>query len=317
MNSYRLNLVVGLAMAAVAGVAAGWPAFAAEAPEQPCGKALTEANKERLVLDDMEDVSGWDNGSPVETTLSRSDAHVKQGHFSLKFANLVDHTKGEKNYPIGWPRTGRNLVKAKLTDWSEYDFFECWIFVETSRATLPGTPLGIGFYHGGHKQSTSVPLKQVSKGEWTKIVIPIAELKDAKDVRRVQFNISESDYKHGDRVDFYIDDVALTRFVQPAIAELALQRKVLYTSTPIVAATYKLVGRKGMEQVSVEFEIGVGDAAPVAKVAARALREGELAIPIRSPLPVGHAWVRLGLRDGQGKLIDRKQVEFRVIQGPF
>lgn len=289
----------------------------AAAGEQPYGKALTEANKERLVLDDMEDVSGWDNGSPVETTLSRSDAHAKQGHFALKFANLVDHTKGEKNYPIGWPRTGKNLAKLKMTDWSDYDFFECWIFVETSRAALPGNPLSIGFYHGGHKHSSGMPLKQVCKDAWTKIVIPVADLKDAKDVRRVQFSISESEYKHGDHVDFYIDDVVLTRFVQPAIAELSVQRKLLYTNASAVAATYKLVGRKGMDQVSVELEIGTGDAAPAAKVAARASREGELAVPIGSPLPPGPAWARLSLRDAQGKLIDRKQVEFRVIQGPF
>ena len=285
--------------------------------EQAGGAAMTEANKERLVLDDMEDVSGWDNGSPVETTLSRSDSHVKRGHFALKFANAVDHTKGEKNYPVGWPRTGKNLAKAKMTDWSDYDFFECWIFVETSRSALPGNPLGIGFYHGGHKQSTSMPLKQVCKDAWTKVVIPIAELKDAKDVRRLQFNISESDYKHGDHVDFFIDDVVLTRFIQPAIAELALHRKLLYANASTVAATYKLVGRKGMEQVSVELEIGTGTAAPVAKIAARALRKGELAVPTGSPLPPGAAWARLSLRDAQGKLIDRKQVGFRVIQGPF
>ena len=108
------------------------------AEETPCGKGMTEANKERLVLDDMEDVSGWYNGSPVETTLSASSEHVKQGKLALKFANVVDHTKGEENYPIGWPRTGKDLVKAKLTDWSAYDFFECWIYAQTSRGSLPG-----------------------------------------------------------------------------------------------------------------------------------------------------------------------------------
>ena len=42
---------------------------------------------------------------------------MKQGRFALKFANLVDYTKGERNYPIGWPRTGKDLAKAKRTDW--------------------------------------------------------------------------------------------------------------------------------------------------------------------------------------------------------
>ena len=41
--------------------------------EAPYGKGMTEANKERLVLDDMEDISAWANGSPEETKLSRGD----------------------------------------------------------------------------------------------------------------------------------------------------------------------------------------------------------------------------------------------------
>ncbi|MHC4401228.1 MAG: hypothetical protein ACYTG0_16265 [Planctomycetota bacterium] len=32
----------------------------------------TDANKERLVLDDMEDVADWYNGSPEETRISTS-----------------------------------------------------------------------------------------------------------------------------------------------------------------------------------------------------------------------------------------------------
>ena len=48
------------------------------AQETPYGKGTTEANKERLVLDDMEDVSDWYNGSPDETEISASDEHVKQ-----------------------------------------------------------------------------------------------------------------------------------------------------------------------------------------------------------------------------------------------
>jgi len=42
------------------------------------GKGMTEANKERLVLDDMRDVSGWVNGSPVE---SMTDLRFKIADF--------------------------------------------------------------------------------------------------------------------------------------------------------------------------------------------------------------------------------------------
>lgn len=285
--------------------------------EQPYGKGMTDANIERLVLTDMADVSAWRNESPVETKLSRSDTRVHEGKFSLKFANIVDHTAGEKNYPIGWPRTTLDLVKAKLTDWSQYDFFECWIYVDTSRQALPKSSLGIGFTHPGHKNSSGRELKEVCKDQWTKIVIPIADLKDPKHVERVRFNISESNYQHGDRVDFYISNMVLARFAEPAVAELNLERNLLYTNAPSVGAQFKLVGRHGMERTSAELEVGYGDAQPVAQTAIPAARDGQIVLPIAARLPAGTCWARLNLRDGQGRLVDRKSVEFRVIPGPF
>jgi hypothetical protein len=288
----------------------------ATAAETPYGKGMTEANKERLALDDMEDVSDWYNGSPEETKISASDRHAKQGR-ALLFANLVDHTKGEENYPVGWPRTGKNLGSANLTDWSAYDAFECWIYAETSREALPKEPLGVGFYHSGPRRSTHVPLGEVKKDAWVRIVIPVDRLLDPKDVQRIQFNISESNYKHGDRVDFYIDDPVLTRFVEPAVAELKLGRRILYSEDRTLRAEYELVGYKDMETTQVELSVGRGDGPPVGKTTGAAARQGELALPIDKPLPVGTCWASLGLRDAKGRLIHRKQVEFRVIAGPF
>lgn len=302
-----------LAAVAILGVSV-WGAAA----ETPYGKGLSEANMEALMLDDMEGDSDWFNGTPEETTLGPSAQRVKQGKLAMKFANLVDHVKGEKNYPVGWPRAGKNLAKAKRTDWSQYDFFECWIYVQTSRPALPGDPLSVGFYHSGTKRSSSFPLKQVQKDAWTRIVIPVDQIAEPGDVQRVQFNISESNYRHGDRVDFFIDDMKLTRFVDPAVAEFAVRRQILYANDSHATAAYKLAGYKDMDRLQVEFGIGQGD-----KLAAKATagpgcsRQGELTLAIKQPLTPGTCWGRLSLRDGEGKLIDAKQVEFRVVQGPF
>jgi len=100
---------------------------------------------------------------------------------------------------------------------------------------LPNNPLSVGFYHTGQKQSSQFPLAELKKDAWVKIVVPVAELLDPKDVRRVQFNISESNYKHQDGIDFYIDDVVLTRFVEPAIAELKLPRRILFSHDRVLA----------------------------------------------------------------------------------
>jgi hypothetical protein len=288
------------------------------AAERPYGRGLTAANQERLVIDDMESIAAWTTDTPVETTLSASERYVKEGRHSLKFGNVVDYTRGEKNYPIGWPRMRKNLAKIHCTDWSGYDFFECWIYCDTSRGALPGTPLGLGFSHtsSGPRRASSFPLKEVRKDQWVKIVIPIARLLDPQDVQSVQFNISESDYKHGDRVDFYIDDMVLTRYVEPTIAALATDRRVLLGNDRQITALYTLMGHRGLDRVKVQFEIGAG-ASPLARSEGVPATPGELLLPLARTLPPGEYWARLSLRDARGRLIDRRESGFRVIAGPF
>ncbi|NQT11864.1 MAG: hypothetical protein HQ582_03890 [Planctomycetes bacterium] len=306
-------LLGGLLAAAALGLAEGRTA----AEEAGHGRGLSEGNIQRLMLVDMKDVADWHNGSPDETKISSSDKHTEGDRASLKFANVVDHTKGEKNYPIGWPRTGKDMAKVEATDWSEYDFFECRIYAETSRKSLPGTPLGVGFYHTGQKRSSSFPLKEVAGDRWTKIVIPISELIDPADVQRVQFNISESSYKHGDRVDFYITDMALVQLIRPTIAEFALDRKLLYATDHRITALYTLMGRMGLGDVRAELAIGRADQQPAAKVVGNASRQGELPLAIPGPLVPGPYWGGLTLRDAEGNVVDRARLEFRVIEGPF
>ena len=290
----------------------------AAAAERPYGRGLTEANQERLVIDDMENIAAWTTDTPVETTLSASEEHVKQGRHSLKFGNVVDYTRGEKNYPIGWPRMRKNLAKMHRTDWSGYDFFECWIYCDSSRAALPSTPIGLGFSHpgSGRRRSSSFSLKEVQKDRWVKIVIPISKLLDPHDVQSVQFNISESDYKHGDRVDFYIDDMALTRYIDPTVAALATDRRVLFSNDRQITALYTLMGHRDMDRVKIQFAIGSGEPA-LARGQGTPSDPGELLLRLERTLPPGDYWARLDLRDEGGRLIDRRQSGFRVVAGPF
>ena len=280
---------------------------------------LADVPMERLVLDDMEDVSDWYNGSPEETKLAASDLHVKERRLAFEFANRVDHTKGEKNYPIGWPRTGKDLKKLGLTDWTGYEYFECWIYVTTSRESLPKNPLGIGFYHSGPKRSTSFRLDEVRKDEWVRIKIPISKIELADDIQRVQFNISESNYVHGDQVNFYIDDVVLTRFAHPVIGSMAPQRRLVYANEPRVTAEFELLGNQAGKKVNVVLEVGRG-AETLASVSRPAAGlQGEISVgldPTRRLTP-GEAWMKLHLEDESGKRVHSRQATFRVIDGPF
>ncbi len=280
---------------------------------------LPDVPMERLLIDDMEDVADWYNGSPEETMLAASDIHVKEGKFSLEFANVVDHTKGEKNYPIGWPRAGKDLKPLKLTDWSDYEYFECWIYVTTSREALPRDPLGIGFYHSGPKRSTSFPLGDIRKDQWTRIRIPILKIELAADVQRIQFNISESNYSHGDRVNFYIDDVVLTRFAHPVIGSMTAERRLVYTSDRCVTAEFQLLGNRSGKEVNVVLEIGRGEEKFATVKGAAADLQGEITAEMEAgqSLTAGPAWMKLTLHDDSGKPLHTIQSLFRVIEGPF
>jgi len=298
---------------------------ASPAAQSPSGPGMTEANQERLVLDDMEDVSDWSNSSPEETPLSRSQQHVKEGQFALLFANRVDHTKGEKNYPVGWPRVSKSLVKAKLTDWSAYDFFQCWIYAQTSREALPGSPLSIQFSHTGQKRSTSVVLREVKKDQWTKVVVPVPKLDEPRDVQRIQFSFGESSYAHGDRVDFFISGLALVRFVRPAINTYSLDCGLRFGDDRALAGQYSLVGHEGLDTTAVELEIGRGEGPALARTSERPPRrlpgqpapQAEIVLRLPRLLPPGEYWARLQLRSPAGEITDRRQVSFRVIPGPF
>jgi hypothetical protein len=288
----------------------------ASAAETVVGPGLSEANKERVELDSQSDSTQWYNGSPEETQLSSSAAHVKQGSAALKFANVVDHTKGEKAYPVGWPRAGTDLAKMKLTDWSAFDLFECWIYTETSRDHLPNAPLTVGFYHSGPKRSTSVPLNTVKKDQWVKFAIPVSQIEEPQDVQRIQFSISEANYRHGDRIDFYIDDPVLTRYVQPAIASFELDRKIMYADETYVVGRFTLAGHQGLETTRVQLTVGPADR-PVTSATTVATRTGEITAKLSTSPPAGLCEARLDLRDTQGRLLDRSVAQFRVLGGPF
>lgn len=279
---------------------------------------LADIPMERLVIDDMEEVSDWYNGSPDETKLAASGLHVREGKLAFEFANTVDHTKGEKNYPIGWPRSGKDLKKLGLSDWTGYEYFECWIYATTSRDALPKNPLSVGFYHSGPRRSTPFRLNEVRKDEWTRIKIPISKVELADDIQRVQFNISESDYAHGDQVNFYIDDVVLTRFAHPVIGSMMPQRRLVYANEPRVTAEFELLGNQSGKNVNVVVEIGRGGEtlASASRSAADLLGEITVDLDPARPLTPGEAWMKLGLKDESGERVHSRQATFRVIEGP-
>jgi len=74
-------------------------------------------------------------------------------------------------------------------------------------------------------------------------------------VRQIQFNISESNYQHGDRIDFFLRDLALTRYAEPTLFGFIAENTVLFTDARRVPVHFELLGVKSDARTSVRCEL--------------------------------------------------------------
>lgn len=274
---------------------------------------------ERRVIDDMEDVGDWHNYTPEQSSISSSNRYVKQGGFSLEFANVIGRSEDKQKKSSVWPRTAKRLRKSESVDWTDYDYFECWVYATTSREALPEYPIAIVFYTLRPNISFDIELAQIGMGRWTKIRIPLAQIQFGGDVERIQFCLPSRNYDDGDRVNFYIDDIALVRYAHPVIKSLSARRRLVYVSERCLIADYSLVGNRSDKVTSVVLEIGQGNLLHAkTSIAAADVRE-ELAIEISADhlLRPGPSWMRLSIQDREGRCLHVKESTFRVIEGPF
>lgn len=263
MHKMALAMVTVALLAAVALTTGGALA------QTPAREPVREGNIERLVLDDGADfdAAAW---TPAEGVVTVDKKHVKRGDTSLRLHIDVNWSTGEKAYPIGWPRMNRKWPEA-VQDWSGYDYFEFSIFVESSRTTLPATPMGMTLYDQTGKKNYSRSLTDLRLGEWTDYRIPVADLMRSIPCTGMQFHISESEYKDGDVLDFWIDNVSLTRFTQPTLAASTLPEQAITKGTRYLTADLNLMGVKTGDSASVTWRITAnGKSAATGKLTAQA-----------------------------------------------
>lgn len=248
-------------------------AVGAHAADLPAG-----AEFEKLPLVPAEGAKVW---SPAESTITASTARVKVGGSSWHWAIAVDHTAGEARYPIGWPRASHAIAVGPLRDWSGWDFLHAWIYAETSRAALPREPLGLGLHTPDRANAFNRALGDVRKDAWQEIIIPLSEIPRHNDVRQIQFHIAESNYAHGDRVDFYLHDLALLRYAAPTLLQFAAESAVAFADAREIAATFQLTGVKPGARVEMTCELRREGAAPVRVVRQLGRGPQRLALDLR------------------------------------
>ena len=240
MVRYRIRSVFTQASLLLAlGGSVGCPCVAGESTQ--LAELAARGPLEKRALFTPEEVKEWPG---EECTTDASTAHVKDAANSLHWHVPVDYTAGEKKYPVGWPRFGRALKAGPQRDWSDWDYVHGWIFVETSRASLPREPAGIGINAAGDHADYHRALTELKQGAWAELLIPVSQLARPDDVRRLQFHISESNYDHGDTIDFYISDLALLRYAQPALLEFSPDSTVMYADATHLSVQARLAGVK-------------------------------------------------------------------------
>ena len=180
--------------------------------------AEREPPLEKRIVFSPESAVTW---SVAESTVESSTVRTRTGSPVLHWHITVDHFAGEPQYPIGWPRANCALRDAAARDWSGWDYFQFWVYTDTTRAALPREPLGLTLHTPDKQDAYQRPLTEVKQGEWVQVRIPLAQVPRHHDVRLLQVHISESQYRHQDQLDFFFDELALARYAQPTLLDLA------------------------------------------------------------------------------------------------
>lgn len=207
---------------------------------------------EKMPLFAAEPATAW---STAESTIATSSRRARGGGPSWHWHVSVDHTSGEARYPVGWPRISRAIPPGAMRDWSGWDFLRMWIYTETSRSGLPGVPVGLGLHTPDRAGAYNRTLHELRKGQWVEIRIPLSQIPRHHDVRQVQFHIAESNYKHGDQLDFYIGELALLRYAQPTLLELAPEQAVVFADARRIPVWFQVAGVKPGAAVPVACEL--------------------------------------------------------------
>ncbi len=274
----------------------------------PAVAQTDEPPMEERVLADGDSGSVW---TPAEATMEPDDAHARAGR-AMHFHIDVNHSTGQPDYPIGWPRAYTSIPETER-DWSRWDFIDFWLYADTSRESLPGSPLGFIVRCPDKPNSFSATLSAATKGEWVHFRFPISALPNAADCTAVQFYISESNYLDGDVVDFWIDDLRLLRYAEPTVLRLQPLNQVLYDDVPMLRVAVEMTGLEDGATAQVEVAL-VRDGQTVQQASA-ALAAGvtTIPLPVEGGATAGEYEVQARVADSDRTLV--KSV--RVVSSPW
>lgn len=218
------------------------------------GQSAEPAMEKRIVFG-PESAGQW---SAAESNIEASTRRTRTGQPVLRWHITVDHFGGEAKYPIGWPRISRTLREPSSQDWSGWDYLQLWIYTDTSCDALPREPVGLILHTPEKESAYHRPLPELKKGAWAQIRIPLSDVPRRHEVRLMQFNISDSTYRHQDQLDLYFEEIALLRYAQPTLLEFAPESAVMFADASNVPVRFHLAGIKPGESANVICDLRQG-----------------------------------------------------------
>ena len=280
----------------------------------PAGAAevVREGEMEVLILDGATDESAarW---SVAEATLEVSTVHTHRGETSLHFHVPVDWETGEPNYPVGWPRITKHWPDEALRDWTQWDFLEFSVYSESSRKSLPAVPMGLALYLPDRDRAFRMTLAELALGEWVDFRIPIADMSNTENCVGIQFHIAESNYTHGDTLDFYFDHIRLTRYINPVITAAALIEEALFGDTTHIGVELYVMGLRGDATMPLTGEIWDAGQKLAESTVQVSGGKGNYFIPVPAAArTVGMHQLRLRTADQA-----LEPLEFRIVKSPW
>lgn len=276
----------------------------------PVRLAAAEPPLEKRVLVAPESAPQW---SAPESKVEISTAHVRSNLPVLRWHVTVDHFAGERNYPIGWPRANFLLRDTTARDWSQWDYFQFWVYTDSTRAALPREPVGLTLYTPEKPDVYNRPLIELKKGEWMQIRIPVSQIPRHQDVRGMQFHLSESQYRHQDQLDLYFDDIALARHAEPTLLDFASEAAVMFADEKQLALKFHLAGVRPGERIEVVCQLRKGGTAVARTVVEAGRGPQRVTIDLRDAKPEAGDYELVARARGGAEAATR----VRLIESPW
>ncbi len=222
-------------------------------PRCTAAEIVVQGEEEILYLDGLADPARW---GPAECTVTQAPEKLRAaGRPTLRLKIPVDYHGGEKKYPIGWPRMYCRLRKPDETDWTRFDRFEFLIQARMSRAKPPARPLTFQMLCPQRSNGYLHELTEIRLGKWVRVTISTADKPKLEQIARLGFNISESNYRDGDQLEFLIGGFRLVRSTKCTLTQVRVLAPAIFQGRPDLPVELVVTGPPAKVSRGVPFTI--------------------------------------------------------------